>query len=187
MASLRCMLLQTSWCRWPPRWRRSPSRQAGNGVVCGCRHGMARTPAAAAYRRRRRHCGRVIFWCTCAMRQSLPTACAHPTTLLQLLIMDSIMANLRTDFCGRGELAERQQRLGQLMARLRKVRGQFSGSGRKQGAAAAGRHQHCRAGRPVHHLAPTARRCLRSSTWRWSSPTRSVPLRFAQQPASCGV
>lgn len=58
------------------------------------------------------------------MRQPLPTACPHTTTLLQLLIMDSIMANLRTDFCGRGELAERQQRLGQLMARLRKVRGQ---------------------------------------------------------------
>ena len=35
--------------------------------------------------------------------------------------MDSIMNNLRSDFCGRGELAERQQRLGQLMARLRKV------------------------------------------------------------------
>lgn len=37
--------------------------------------------------------------------------------------MDSITANLRADFSGRGELAERQQRLGQLMARLRKVRG----------------------------------------------------------------
>ena len=31
------------------------------------------------------------------------------------------MANMRSDFSGRGELAERQQRLGQLMARLRKV------------------------------------------------------------------
>jgi meiotic recombination protein DMC1 len=39
----------------------------------------------------------------------------------QLLIMDSIMANLRVDFSGRGELAERQQRLGQLMQRLHKV------------------------------------------------------------------
>lgn len=34
------------------------------------------------------------------------------------------MANLRVDFSGRGELAERQQRLGQLMQRLHKVVGQ---------------------------------------------------------------
>ena len=40
----------------------------------------------------------------------------------KLLIMDSITANARTEFSGRGELAERQQKLGQLMARLRKVR-----------------------------------------------------------------
>ncbi len=39
----------------------------------------------------------------------------------KLLIVDSITANLRVDFCGRGELAERQQRLGQMMSRLRKV------------------------------------------------------------------
>jgi meiotic recombination protein DMC1 len=32
------------------------------------------------------------------------------------------MALFRTDFCGRGELAERQQRLGQMMALLKKVR-----------------------------------------------------------------
>jgi meiotic recombination protein DMC1 len=40
----------------------------------------------------------------------------------KMLIIDSIMGCLRTDFSGRGELAERQQRLGQLMTRLRKVR-----------------------------------------------------------------
>ena len=39
----------------------------------------------------------------------------------KLVIMDSITANLRVDFTGRGELAERQQRLGQIMSRLRKV------------------------------------------------------------------
>ena len=39
----------------------------------------------------------------------------------KLLIMDSIMAHLRVDFCGRGELSERQQKLGILMSRLRKV------------------------------------------------------------------
>ena len=39
----------------------------------------------------------------------------------KLLIVDSITANLRVDFSGRGELAERQQRLGQMMSRLKKV------------------------------------------------------------------
>ena len=39
----------------------------------------------------------------------------------KLLIVDSVTANLRVDFSGRGELAERQQRLGQMMSKLRKV------------------------------------------------------------------
>jgi meiotic recombination protein DMC1 len=39
----------------------------------------------------------------------------------KLLIVDSIMALFRTDFTGRGELAERQQKLGQMMALLKKV------------------------------------------------------------------
>lgn len=39
----------------------------------------------------------------------------------KLLIVDSIMANFRTDFCGRGELADRQQKLGQMMSILKKV------------------------------------------------------------------
>ena len=39
----------------------------------------------------------------------------------RLLIVDSITANLRVDFSGRGELAERQQRLGQMMSKLKKV------------------------------------------------------------------
>uniref|UniRef100_A0A383W804 Rad51-like C-terminal domain-containing protein n=1 Tax=Tetradesmus obliquus TaxID=3088 RepID=A0A383W804_TETOB len=38
----------------------------------------------------------------------------------KLLIVDSIMALFRTDFTGRGELAERQQKLGQMMALLKK-------------------------------------------------------------------
>lgn len=39
----------------------------------------------------------------------------------KLLIVDSVTANMRIDYSGRGELAERQQKLGQLMAKLRKV------------------------------------------------------------------
>lgn len=44
----------------------------------------------------------------------------------KLLIMDSITANLRVDFSGRGELAERQQRLGQLLACLKKIAEEFN-------------------------------------------------------------
>lgn len=40
----------------------------------------------------------------------------------KLLVVDSVMANLRADYCGRGELSERQQRLGQYMKRLKHVR-----------------------------------------------------------------
>jgi meiotic recombination protein DMC1 len=39
----------------------------------------------------------------------------------KMLIVDSVTANMRIDYSGRGELAERQQKLGQLMAKLRKV------------------------------------------------------------------
>eukprot|EP00967_Tisochrysis_lutea_P003513 scaffold4189_cov14-Tisochrysis_lutea.AAC.1 len=38
----------------------------------------------------------------------------------KLLVMDSLTSNFRSDFCGRGELAERQQKLGQMLNRLRK-------------------------------------------------------------------
>jgi hypothetical protein len=41
----------------------------------------------------------------------------------KLLVVDSIMANLRTDYVGRGELSERQQRLGQYLKRLKQVCG----------------------------------------------------------------
>lgn len=44
----------------------------------------------------------------------------------KLLVMDSITANMRADFVGRGELAERQQKLGQLMSRLRKLAEAFN-------------------------------------------------------------
>lgn len=47
--------------------------------------------------------------------------CTPPQPCTAPALQDSITANLRVDFSGRGELAERQQRLGQLMQRLRKV------------------------------------------------------------------
>lgn len=36
-------------------------------------------------------------------------------------IIDSIMALFRVDFCGRGELADRQQKLAQMLSRLQKL------------------------------------------------------------------
>ncbi|KAK9837579.1 hypothetical protein WJX74_000796 [Apatococcus lobatus] len=44
----------------------------------------------------------------------------------RMLIMDSITANFRVDFCGRGELADRQQKLGQLLAKLKKIADEFN-------------------------------------------------------------
>ena len=39
----------------------------------------------------------------------------------KLLIVDSIMSNFRVDFQGRGELADRQQKLGAMLSKLKKV------------------------------------------------------------------
>lgn len=41
--------------------------------------------------------------------------------VFKLLIIDSIMALFRVDFSGRGELADRQQKLAQVLSRLQKV------------------------------------------------------------------
>jgi meiotic recombination protein DMC1 len=42
----------------------------------------------------------------------------------RLVVVDSIMALFRTDFSGRGELSERQQKLGQMLAKLCRISGQ---------------------------------------------------------------
>ena len=42
----------------------------------------------------------------------------------KLLIVDSLTSNFRTDFQGRGELADRQQKLGFMLSKLKKVRQQ---------------------------------------------------------------
>ena len=62
-----------------------------------------------------------LLMCCCA-DLLIPLAAKMAEEPFKLLIMDSITANLRVDFSGRGELADRQQKLGQMMARLRKVR-----------------------------------------------------------------
>ena len=41
--------------------------------------------------------------------------------IFKLLIVDSIMALFRVDFSGRGELADRQQQLAQMLSKLQKI------------------------------------------------------------------
>ena len=50
----------------------------------------------------------------------------------RLIIIDSIMALFRTDFCGRGELADRQQKLGQMLAKLTRLSGKIDSCRRIQ-------------------------------------------------------
>ncbi|BDA48492.1 Meiotic recombination protein DMC1 homolog A [Coccomyxa sp. Obi] len=56
----------------------------------------------------------------------VPLAAKMSEEPFRLIIMDSITANLRVDFTGRGELAERQQKLGYIMSRLRKLSEEFN-------------------------------------------------------------
>ena len=42
------------------------------------------------------------------------------------MIVDSATALFRVDFCGRGELAERQQKLGRMLSGLTKVANEFN-------------------------------------------------------------
>ncbi|KAI5843992.1 meiotic recombination protein DMC1, partial [Morchella snyderi] len=44
----------------------------------------------------------------------------------RLLIVDSIMACFRVDYCGRGELSERQQKLGQMLSKLAHMAEEFN-------------------------------------------------------------
>ncbi|KAJ3180829.1 Meiotic recombination protein dmc1 [Gaertneriomyces sp. JEL0708] len=44
----------------------------------------------------------------------------------RLVVVDSIMALFRTDYSGRGELAERQQKLNQMMAKLMRIAEEFN-------------------------------------------------------------
>ena len=46
--------------------------------------------------------------------------------VFKLLIVDSIMALFRVDFSGRGELAERQQSLAQMMSKLQKISEEYN-------------------------------------------------------------
>ncbi|XP_012271494.1 meiotic recombination protein DMC1/LIM15 homolog [Orussus abietinus] len=46
--------------------------------------------------------------------------------VFKLLIIDSVMALFRVDFSGRGELAERQQKLAQVLSRLQKISEEYN-------------------------------------------------------------
>ena len=46
--------------------------------------------------------------------------------IFKLLIIDSVMALFRVDFSGRGELADRQQKLAQMLSRLQKISEEYN-------------------------------------------------------------
>ncbi|KAF5269990.1 hypothetical protein FQR65_LT05789 [Abscondita terminalis] len=46
--------------------------------------------------------------------------------VFKLLIIDSVMALFRVDYCGRGEIAYRQQKLGQMLSRLQKISEEYN-------------------------------------------------------------
>ncbi|KAK3738738.1 hypothetical protein QZH41_018097 [Actinostola sp. cb2023] len=46
--------------------------------------------------------------------------------VFKLLIVDSVMALFRVDFSGRGELADRQQKLAQMLSKLQKLSEEFN-------------------------------------------------------------
>eukprot|EP01147_Barroeca_monosierra_P010965 gene10965-3037_t len=46
---------------------------------------------------------------------------AQEAGIVRLLIIDSIMATFRSDYCGRGELADRQQTLNQVLAAIKRL------------------------------------------------------------------
>ncbi|KAF9350711.1 Meiotic recombination protein dmc1 [Mortierella sp. AD094] len=51
---------------------------------------------------------------------------AEEKGIFRLLVIDSIIALFRTDFSGRGELSERQQKLNQMLSRLTKIAEEFN-------------------------------------------------------------
>ncbi|KAF9400200.1 Meiotic recombination protein dmc1 [Mortierella sp. AD011] len=51
---------------------------------------------------------------------------AEEKGVFRLLVIDSIIALFRTDFSGRGELSERQQKLNQMLSRLIKIAEEFN-------------------------------------------------------------
>ena len=46
--------------------------------------------------------------------------------VFKLLVIDSVMALYRVDFSGRGELADRQQKLAQFLARVQKISEEYN-------------------------------------------------------------
>ncbi|EGD72724.1 DMC1 protein [Salpingoeca rosetta] len=69
-----------------------------------------------------------VYFCRAYNSEQLATLMADVGAILaqeagivRLLIIDSIMATFRTDYCGRGELAERQQMLNQVLAAIKRL------------------------------------------------------------------
>ncbi|KAF2980326.1 hypothetical protein EK904_008263 [Melospiza melodia maxima] len=62
------------------------------------------------------------------LRISVPVFfhCIYLPSMITMQIIDSIMALFRVDFSGRGELAERQQKLAQMLSRLQKISEEYN-------------------------------------------------------------
>lgn len=69
--------------------------------------------------RKTRKPGDICFIILCFVRCEVVFFSSCPVLCCQ--IIDSIMALFRVDFSGRGELAERQQKLAQMLSRLQKI------------------------------------------------------------------
>jgi len=60
------------------------------------------------------------------MMDHVAASCYQEPGVFKLLIVDSIMAPFRVDYSGRGELADRQQHLAQMMSRLQKISEEYN-------------------------------------------------------------
>lgn len=58
------------------------------------------------------------------LMESLPEM--FKTDQYRLLVIDSVMANYRRDYQGRGELSERQQHLGSFLAKATRLSEEFN-------------------------------------------------------------
>ncbi|XP_063561059.1 meiotic recombination protein DMC1/LIM15 homolog isoform X9 [Gorilla gorilla gorilla] len=101
---------------------------------------MAITEAFGEFRTGKTQLSHTLCDCSLSVFRNAADFCEHQMELLdyvaakfheeagifKLLIIDSIMALFRVDFSGRGELAERQQKLAQMLSRLQKISEEYN-------------------------------------------------------------
>lgn len=65
-----------------------------------------------------------FWWVSCSLW--ILGLLSYLITVMYLQIVDSVTALFRVDYSGRGELAERQQKLGRMMSKLQKIAEEFN-------------------------------------------------------------